>query len=498
MAGKQKKIGLISLILMVFSTIYGLANTTVAYDQMGYASIFWYILAALVFFLPSGLMFAEYGSAFKEAKGGIYSWLAGSIGEKWAFIGTFIWLSSWIIWLMSTASKVWIPFSAMLFGKDMTATWTFLGLNPTETIGLLGILWIIFVTFFASRGIDSIARVGSLGGTLVLLMTVVLFITSFVILFKNGGQLAQPVHGIQSFVNSPNPQFSSNIAILSFFVYAVFAYAGSESLGGVIDQLHKPEKTFPRGIIIATIIITFSYSISIFLWGISANWHQVLGNSSTNLGNITYVLMSNLGYSLGKSFSLSASTCAVLASGFTRFAGLGMFIAYMGSFFVLIYSPLKSFILGSEKRFWPKKMTELNKAGMPAFSMWIQAAVVCVMILLITFGGSGANAFYVILTDMGNISTTFPYLFLIGAFPFFKKRTDLQRPFEIYTNKFLTNLIVVIVLAVLVLGIGFSALQPIMDKDYVTAFWTIIGPIFFGFVAWLFLVFSNKRRTKQN
>ena len=59
-----------------------LQNSTVAYEQMGYGSIMWYILAALFFFLPSALMLAEYGAAFKEAKGGIYSWLAGSVGEK--------------------------------------------------------------------------------------------------------------------------------------------------------------------------------------------------------------------------------------------------------------------------------------------------------------------------------------------------------------------------------------------------------------------------------
>lgn len=78
----KKKITLVGLILMVFTTIYGFANTTVAYDQMGYASIIWYVLAALFFMLPSSLMFAEYGSAFKDAHGGIYSWLAESIGHS--------------------------------------------------------------------------------------------------------------------------------------------------------------------------------------------------------------------------------------------------------------------------------------------------------------------------------------------------------------------------------------------------------------------------------
>lgn len=116
---------------MIFTAIYGFANTTVAYDQMGYASIVWYVLAALLFFLPSALMLAEYGSAFKEAKGGIYSWLAGSIGEKWAFIGTFIWLSSWIIWMLSTSSKVWIPLSTLISGSDQTQTWSLFGLTST-------------------------------------------------------------------------------------------------------------------------------------------------------------------------------------------------------------------------------------------------------------------------------------------------------------------------------------------------------------------------------
>ena len=120
---KNKKIGLVSLIMMIFSSIFGFANMPVAFLQMGYASIIWYIFAAIFFFLPVAMMLAEYGATFKEEEGGIYSWLTHTLGEKWAFIGTFIWLSSWIIWLLSISSKVYIPFSAMLFGKDLTQTY---------------------------------------------------------------------------------------------------------------------------------------------------------------------------------------------------------------------------------------------------------------------------------------------------------------------------------------------------------------------------------------
>lgn len=72
MSEKKKKITLIGLILMIFSSIYGYSNSLTAFYQMGYSSIIWYVLTAVLFFLPSALMFAEYGASFKAAKGGIF------------------------------------------------------------------------------------------------------------------------------------------------------------------------------------------------------------------------------------------------------------------------------------------------------------------------------------------------------------------------------------------------------------------------------------------
>jgi len=287
------------------------------------------------------------------------------------------------------------------------------------------------------------------------------------------------------------------MALLSFVTYAVFAYAGMESMGGITDSMEKPEKTFPKGLIISTIAITIMYSLSIFLWGISANWTQVLGKSQVNLGNITYVLMNNLGLVLGKAMGLSGAASLTMGHVLARLTGLSMFMAYLGSFFVLVYSPLKSFIVGSSPKLWPARMTKLNKAGMPGYAMWVQAIVVAVFIFLVAFGGNAANEFYLILTDMGNVSTSFPYLFLIGAFPFFKRRTDLERPFVIFKSRLWTNVIVTVVLIILVGGIGFTCLQPILDHDYMTAFWTIIGPIFFGAVAWIFYYNAQKRASKD-
>ena len=135
----KKQIGLASLVLMVFTTVFGFANGPVAYYQMGYASIFWYIIAAIFFFLPAALMIAEYGSAMPNAEGGIFSWLEFSVSERFAFIGTFIWLANWLIWMVSTSSKIWIPMSSLIFGSDKTTTWAFFGLSSTQFVGILAI-----------------------------------------------------------------------------------------------------------------------------------------------------------------------------------------------------------------------------------------------------------------------------------------------------------------------------------------------------------------------
>ena len=492
-----KKITTGALVLMIFSTIFGFANTPVAFMQMGYGAILWYILGALLYFLPSSLMYAEYGSALKESKGGIYSWLDASISEKWSFIATFIWLSAWVIWQVMVSQKICITISTIIFGHDTTNTWHLFGLNSTLTVALISIIGVIAITWLVNHGIDTIAKISSIGGLAVMLLNVTLILSSVFILFKNHFQLAQPLQHVSQFATSVNPQFQSPIAMISFMIYAIFAYGGLESMGGVTDSLDKPEKTFPRAIIISTIVIGIGYALNIFLWGITTNWNHVINHPDVNLGNITYVLMQNLGLELGKAFHLSTQTALTMGTIFSRLSAIGMLCAYLGSFFVLIYSPLKSFIMGSPKELWPEKVTKLNKKGMPSFALWIQTAIVCVIIggvaIASTLIHQDSKFLFNLLTSMSNVASTLPYLFLVAAFPFFKKRQDLDRPFEAFHSRKTMLIIVTITLITLVIANGFTIIQPFIEKDWVGATATVAGPLVFGIFAWALYTIRSKR-----
>ena len=167
-----------------------------------------------------------------------------------------------IVWMVSTASRIWITFSALLFGKDTTQQWHAFGLTSTQLIGVLGILLILGTTWCSSRGMTAIAKVGSLGGIFTIVVNIIFVIVSVIVLVADKGILKQPIHGASTFITSPNPQFQTPIAIISFVVM-LFCLRGMESLGLLLIEYENPEKTFPRGLIIASIFTIGTYVLMI-------------------------------------------------------------------------------------------------------------------------------------------------------------------------------------------------------------------------------------------
>ena len=422
----KKKLTLVPLVLMIFTSVYGFNNIPRSFYKMGYAAIPWYILSGITFFVPFALMMAEFGAAFKNEKGGIYSWMEKSVGAKFAFIGTFMWYASYIVWMVNVASGVWVPISNAIFGKDTTKAWSILGLTGPQTLGLLGILWILFVTFISTKGLEKIKKVTSLGGTAVACLNILVLVGAIVVLIGNHGHLAQPISDISAFTSSPNAAYAGNpIMALAFVVFAIFAYGGIEVVGGLVDETENAEKTFPKGVLISAAIISIGYSLGIFLVGVFTNWTNIMADKSVHIGNASYVVMANLGYSLGTAFGASTATATVMGQWVARFVGLSMFLALSGAFFTLTYAPLKQLIEGTPEKLWPGKMGKVEK-GMPLNAMWVQATVVCVMIALVAFGGKSMATFFETLVAMTNVAMTIPYMFIAFAFIPFKKNSQLK------------------------------------------------------------------------
>ncbi|WP_425447651.1 glutamate/gamma-aminobutyrate family transporter YjeM [Dethiothermospora halolimnae] len=500
MSGKQNnsnKLTLISLVLMIFTSVFGFANMPRSFYLMGYGAIPWFILSALTFFVPFAFMMSEYGAAFKSEKGGIYSWMAKSVNPKYAFVGTFMWYASYIIWMVNVGSGIWVVVSNAIFGKDTTASWSLFGLNSTQTLGILAIAWIILVTFVSTKGLDKIKKITSVGGTAVALLNVVLLVGAIAVLIGNGGDIAQPIDSAKVFVKSPNPSYLTPISVLSFIVFAIFAYGGIEVTGGLVDQTENADVTFPKGVTISAIVIAVGYAIGIFLCGIFVNWGDSLSGEGVHMANVAYVMMNNLGFELGQAFGLSEAISITMGDWIARYVGISMFLALSGAFFTLTYSPLKQVITGTPKELWPRSIAKL-KDGMPINAMWIQCTIVVIMIGLVSFGGDAASKFFNKLVLMTNVAMTLPYMFISGAFYSFKKKQEIKKPFEIYKSKKGALIATIVVTFVVGFADFFTIIEPMMNGRIGDTIWSIAGPAIFTGIALIMYNNYEKKETRKN
>lgn len=506
---KSKKLSVIALILMIFTTVFGFNNITRSFWLMGYSAIPWYILSAVLFFLPYAFINAEFGAAFKDSKGGIYTWMDRSVGPKYAFVGTFMWYISYVIWLLVLAITIWVSFSYIFFGRNATATWNILGLQGNYLLGVLGIVWITLLTFAASKGVSWVQKLASIGGSATTLLNLVLLVGALIVFVANGFKLAQPIVA-GSFTTSPNPNYQSLVAMIGFIVMALFAYGGIESVAGYVDNTENPEENFPKGLKISAIVITVGYSLGIFAVGAFTNWQSYLSDTKkVNFANASYEIMKGLGIELGKVFGMSNPD--ILGQFIVRYMALSLFLALSGAYLALLFGPLKQLLEGTPKEMWPGKLSVVEN-NIPKNALKAQWLLVVILIVIVSiFGGTG-GLFFQNLTMMMNTAMTVPYIFVALAYIGFKKKDEIAKPFLMFKSKGGALFASIASALTVIIGNILQIIDPInqfnnMDKAKMTveqiakakseaftgAAFMVVAPIVFGILAIIIYNMGKKK-----
>ena len=81
---------------------------------------------------------------------------------------------------------------------------TLFGMNSTETLGLIGIVLLVLITWLATRGFDKIEKVASASGAVIIAISGLFIVASILMLVLNHGHLAQPMSA-HAIVLSPEP-----------------------------------------------------------------------------------------------------------------------------------------------------------------------------------------------------------------------------------------------------------------------------------------------------
>ncbi|MFH1452660.1 MAG: APC family permease [Armatimonadota bacterium] len=238
----RKKIGLFTLVVVVFSIVaggpYGLEQA-VSTTGPGLV-ILLLLLIPLLWSLPISFITAEISSAFPQ-KGGYITWIKHSCGSFWSFqVG---WLS-WIRNIVDTALyPVLFADYLMYFMPDMTSKQRIL-------------ICIAIVAVFTVLNMLGIKAVG-FGALTMTIITLVPFIVLIIMAFLK----AKTLLPFTPFI-IPGKELAGCLGIGVFII--MWNYNGWEDFSPCMPEVVNPAKNFPRAILINIPLIALIYTVTVY------------------------------------------------------------------------------------------------------------------------------------------------------------------------------------------------------------------------------------------
>ncbi|MFY9902913.1 MAG: amino acid permease, partial [Trichococcus sp.] len=147
-----KSLSFFNLVLIIVMTVYSFSSMSSSFFMMGLKSFPWFLISAFFYFIPYALIVSEYTRSYSNRTGGIYDWLKDAFSPRIAFITAFLWYCSYFTWIISLFMKLLIPFTIMLFGKDLTSAEQWFGIDTSYWIMVLSLFAVFCMTWVINRG----------------------------------------------------------------------------------------------------------------------------------------------------------------------------------------------------------------------------------------------------------------------------------------------------------------------------------------------------------
>jgi len=392
----KKVMGLWDVVFMNVTAIIGLRWLPFAAGY-GASSITLWVLAAVFFLIPVGIISSELATTWPD-EGGLYVWVKEAYGEKKAFY------VSWFYW---ANSFFYCP--SLLTFLAVTLAFVFkpeLATNKHFICSLiLFFLWAM--TIINIKGLRFVKKLSNLGGTCGILLPGVIIIAlgcAAVFIWH------RPIPTDYSFSHwLPNFGFQSNIALLSTLM---FSMAGIELTPILAGETVNPKKTFPRAILISSLLIVAIYIIGTM----SMTWIIAPEKIGTASGIMDAVHL------IAKDLNIPF---------IATFVALLITIGTLGGASVWVVAPIKMFFESAKKGILPASFTKLNKNDMPSRAIIFQSIIVSIVVIGTSFLPS-VNMFYETLVLMATITYFFPYLAMFMTFLKLRKtHPHVNRPYRV-------------------------------------------------------------------
>ncbi len=397
-AGPKRTLGIFTLAMINMAAILTLRNLP-EMAMYGLASIFFYGVAAIAFFLPVSLVAAELATTYPES-GGVYAWVKRGFGPRYGF------LAVWMDWVENV---VWFPtvlsFVAATLAYAMSPS---LAENKLFMITvMLVVYWgATFVNFLGMRASGIISSVGSIAGTVIPGTLLVVMAVIWLCMGK----------GVQFEVSWAALVPDFKLSNMSFFAGVILGYFGIEMAAFHAKEARDPQRDYPKAILLAVAAI-----VALFMMGSLA---------------IAVVVPA-------KDISLVAGLMQAMERFFDPF-GLGWLVPVLAvmaaaggiaQISTWLVGPSKGLLATARDGALPPALQKVNRAHMPVSILVAQGMVSTVFILLFLLVPN-ANSFYWILSVLTAQLTVIMYILMLAAGIRLRySDPDTKRPYRVPGGK---------------------------------------------------------------
>ncbi len=448
-------------ILMINIIAVGSLRTLPFSSVYGISLIFFYCLAAVMFFFPTALVSAELGTAWPNT-GGIYIWVREAFGKKCSFI---------VIWLSWVYNAIWYPTIlaliagtiAYFFNPELASN----RLYMSSSVILL--FWLCtWLNLHGMRISSWISSLGAIIGTLLPMLLIVLLGLFWLFLKKPiSSDFFQ--YGIIPSLKSENN--------LAFLTTVLFGLLGLEMSATHAAEMKNPSKHYPKAIFTSAFLILGMLSLG-------------------SLAIAMVVPVSDLNLATG---AMQAFTVFLQAFHLKWLLPVIAFCVVLGGISAVgawVIGPTKGVMVALEDAGLYPNLTKKNKDGVPSGILIAQAVLVSVLSLAFVLFPSVNSSFWFLSVITAQLALIVYVFLFLAALCLRYRKPDVARSFKIPFGKVGIWIVCMFGIAscVFVIGIGFLAPSQIsIENVWLYELGLVLSLLLFG----LFPFFLLKKIYKK-
>ncbi len=361
----------------------------------GLSTIFFFALAAIVYFIPISLVSAELTTGWP--KRGVYVWVKEALGPRTGFIA---------IWLQWIENIIWYP--TILSFIAATIAYMFNPSLANDKIYILSVIfisfWVVtFINFYGMKISAWLSTVAALLGT-ILPGCLLIFLGFLWITQDHPSQTALTIDSL-----IPN---LTSIDQLVIFAGMLLTLAGMEMSSVHALEVKNPQKDYPKSILISAIIILILSSLGSLAVSIVVPKEQINLAAGSMEALSIFLQAWNFGWAI-----------PIIA--------LIMTIGAIGMMSTWIVGPTKGVFASALDGDFPPLLQKSNSRGMPVPLLLLQGVFVSVLSLVFLFMPDVSSSYWILINLTIQLYLIMYILMFISAIVLRYKKPNIKRAYKI-------------------------------------------------------------------